>query len=156
MFLTFLFFGATFLLFLWKYKKASQIIIKKQKMRRVLRLLCFDQGGCYEAEYNKWPKDSRIWFRPLKMPHLFTGTIVNTQGNFVTCALDDSKNMHYLSMAYAGSIMEGSRVRVHKREVYDILSAPHFHYGLLGHRENFVLPSYPHYRGKVYNECIES
>jgi len=46
--------------------------------------------------------------------------------------------------------MQSNRIKVHKREIYDILTAPHFHYGTVETRDNFSPPSYPHYIGTSY------
>lgn len=121
-------------------------------MRRAVRVLCYDQGGCLEGEYNRWPRDSIVWFRPKKVPYLFKGSIIRTEKNFLICTLEDRYNMDMLSKEYAGEVYGGSRVKIHKREIYDVLTAPHFHYGFVGHRENFIMPQYPHYRGVFFYE----
>lgn len=117
----------------------------KFEMRRVTRLRCYDYGGCYEGEWNRWPRDSLVWFRPLSYPYKVKGSIVRQEKNFLICDVD------YVTYKEDSDYPAG-RVKVHKREIIDILSAPHFHYGKIGERENFFMPTYPNYRSKIYFE----
>ena len=142
-----------FLIFLFLYyfgETAYQFFAeteKQKRMKRVFRLRCFDAGGCYMGEHNKWPKDSIVWFRPLEYNLLFKATIIRQEKNFLICDLEEQWGLRHLTSL---TNIPSHRVKVHKREIYDILTAPHFHYGVVGTRENFSCPNYPHYKGVLY------
>jgi hypothetical protein len=111
------------------------------KMRNIIkRIRCFDAGGCYEGEYNRWPRDSIVWFQPLTevTGKKIKASIVKQERNFLICNIHDE------------TTFSDTRVKVHKREIMDILSAPHFHYGLIGHREGFEMPKYTQYKSSLF------
>jgi hypothetical protein len=136
------------LFFIYSFWKKS-LKRKMNKLIRPFRLRCYE-AGCYWGEYNRWPKDSYVWFRPLKLNFLFKATIIRQEKNFLICDMEDCQMLDALRER---TQMPTTRVKVHKAEIYDILSAPHFCGGKFDEvRKNFVCPTYPYYRGVPYNE----
>lgn len=126
---------------------------KMSKSIRPFRLRCF-RAGCYTGEYNRWPKDSYVWFRPIKMSFLFKACIVRQEKNFLICDMEECQMLDALRER---TQMPSLRVKVHKAEIHDILSAPHYFYGKSDEvRKDFVCPDYPHYRGPNYTQESET
>ena len=128
----------------------QQFTLTKMSRSKIFRLLCFDAQGCYEGEWNRWPRDSIVWFRPIVYPYKVKASIVRQEKNYLICDVD----VNYNDLLFPECLM--GRVKVHKREIMDILTAPHFHYGKVGDRENFEMPRYSHYRGRSYVEPVYS